>query len=33
MQDFDYGEKDKMQLEQHMTPPELAAKLLFHIYQ
>lgn len=32
MQDFDYGEKDKMQLEQHMTPPELAAKLLFHIY-
>lgn len=22
-----------MHLEQHMTPPDLAAKLLFHIYQ
>lgn len=33
IEDFKYGEKEKMNLEQHMTPPEIAAKLLFHIYQ
>lgn len=33
MSDFEFGEKDKIGLEQHMTPPDLAAKLLFHIYQ
>jgi putative methylase len=33
MQDFQFGEKEKMGLEQHMTPPDIAAKLLFLIYQ
>lgn len=32
IQDFKYGEKDKMQLEQHMTPPDIAARLIYHIY-
>ena len=31
--DFDFGEKQKIDLEQHMTPPLLAAQTLFHVYQ
>ena len=30
--DFEMGEKTKMDLEQHMTPPLLAAQLLFHVH-
>jgi rRNA N6-adenosine-methyltransferase METTL5 len=33
MEDFEFGEKEKIMLEQHMTPPLMAAQLLFHIYQ
>lgn len=32
MSDFEYGEKDKMNLEQHMTPPNVAAQLLYYVY-
>jgi predicted RNA methylase len=31
--DFEFGEKEKFDLEQHMTPSDIAAKLLFYIYQ
>jgi hypothetical protein len=32
IEDFKVGEKDKIGLEQHLTPPLLAAQLLFHVY-
>lgn len=32
MDDFEFGEKEKFNLEQHMTPPNIAAELMFHIY-
>ena len=31
--DFEFGENEKFNLEQHMTPPDIAAMLLYSIYQ